>query len=575
MRTGFKLSHRLARGFWVVVSAAALAGCAGESLTNPGNPSNPVSTIIVSPVSANVTVTETLQLSVVLHDANGGSLSGRTVSWSTNDGSIATVTASGLVAGTDTGTATITASSEGKVASATVRVRKKGSVDTLPPPPPPPSTHAGYFVSPSGSSSGDGSQARPWDLPTALANASSKVQPGDTVWLRGGTYRGTFRSSSKLKGTASAWVVVRQYPGERAILDANGGTVSALYVGGEYSVFWGFEFTNSDPNRVLSLTERRTNVIANYANHTKYINLIIHDGGVAFYNESPYYDVEMVGCVIYNNGYQQPDRGHGHAIYLRSNTGPVIARDNIMFNQFGYGVHIFTNPGEGQLNNIRLEGNVSFNNGTLATNSASANILFGGDDYSTGGVMTSNYTYNSPGVAGYNVKVGYGATQNGTIELTGNYFAGGATVIDFGYWSSLTATSNTFMGTGQVIHLSDPALAMSKFAGQTQASLPTSTKVVVRKVLPEVGRANVVVYNWGGDASVSVGLSGIVPTGASYEIRNVQDLFGAPVVSGTYGGGSVTLPIRAVQPPVPVGFSSSRSPSTGTVFSAYVVTIRQ
>jgi hypothetical protein len=572
MTYGFKLSHRLARVFLGAVAAATLSACAGEPVTSP-DLTSPVSTINVSPATATLSVSGTLQLSAVLHDASGATLSGRAVTWTSDAASIATVSAGGLVAASsDTGEATITASSEGRSASAKVKVTR----DSVPQPPPPPSgPHAGYYVSPTGTSAGDGSIDRPWDLPTALANASSKVQPGDTVWLRGGTYHGTFRSSSKLKGTASAWVVVRQYPGERAILDANGGTVSALYVGGEYSVFWGFEFTNSDPKREMSLTERRTNVIANYANHTKYINLIIHDGGVAFYNESPYYDVEMIGCVIYNNGFQRSDRGHGHAIYLRSNTGPVIARDNIMFNQYGYGVHIFTNPGEGQLNNIHLDGNVSFNNGTLSTNSASANILFGGDDYSTGGVMTSNYTYNSPGVAGYNVKVGYGATKNGTIALTGNYFAGGATVIDFGYWSSLTATSNKFMGTGQVIHLSDPALPISKFAGQTQASLPTSTKVVVRKVLPEVGRANVVVYNWGGDASVSVDLSGIMPTGASYEIRNVQDLFGAPVVSGTYGGGAVTLPIRAVQPPVPVGFSTSRSPSTGTVFSAYVVTIRQ
>lgn len=566
MTYGFKLSHRLARVFLGAVAAATLSACAGESFTSP-DLTSPVTNISITPSTASLSVSGTLQLAAVLHDSTGATLSGRAVTWTSDAGSVATVSANGLVAASDTGTATITASSEGRTASATVTVLAGGT--------PPTGSHTGYYVSPTGTSAGDGSIDRPWDLPTALANASSKVQPGDTVWLRGGTYRGTFRSSSKLKGTASAWVVVRQFPGERAILDANSGTVSALYVGGEYSVFWGFEFTNSDPKRVMSLTERRTNVIANYANHTKYINLIIHDGGVAFYNESPYYDVEIVGCVIYNNGFQRTDRGHGHAIYLRSNTGPVIARDNIMFNQFGYGVHIFTNPGEGQLNNIHLENNVSFNNGTLSTNSASANILFGGDDYSTGGVMTSNYTYNSPGVAGYNVKVGYGATKNGTIELTGNYFAGGATVIDFGYWSSLTATSNTFMGTGQVIHLSDPAIAISKFAGQTQASLPTSTKVVVRKVLPEVGRANVVVYNWGGDASVPVDLSGIVPTGATYEIRNVQDLFGAPVVSGTYGGGAVTLPIRAVQPPVPVGFSSSRSPSTGTAFSAYVVTIRQ
>jgi hypothetical protein len=316
-------------------------------------------------------------------------------------------------------------------------------------------------------------------------------------------------------------------------------------------------------------------VIANYASHTKYINLVIHDGGVGFYNESPYFDVEIVGTIIYNIGYQKPDRGHGHAIYLRSNTGPVIARDNILFNQFGFGVHVFTNPGEGQLNNIRVEGNIAFNNGTLASNSTSSNLLFGGDASATGGVMKSNYTYESPSVAAKNVIVGWGSTQNGTMQVQDNYFAGGAQVLDVGYWSSMTATNNQLMGIAGLVTLNDPSILPSTFVGQTQASLPTTTKVVVRKNPYETGRANVAVYNWGQDGSVELDLSGIVPAGAVYEIRNVQDLFGSPVVSGTYGGGSVTLPLRAVQPPVPVGLASSRSPSTGTAFNAYVVTIRQ
>lgn len=567
MKTGFKLSHRLARGFWMVGAAATLAACAGESLTDPiSNPStNPVSSVIVSPTTANVTLSGTLQLSAVLKDAAGATLSGRQVSWTSDAGSIASVSANGLVAAStsDTGEATITASSEGRSASARVKVRKDGT----------PGVRAGHYVSPSGSSSGDGSVGRPWDLPTALANTAGKVQPGDTVWLRGGTYKGSFRSM--LRGTASKPVVVRQYPGERAIIDANGTSVSTWYVGGEYSVFWGFEITNSYPTRVLSSTERRSNVIANYANHTKYINLVVHDGGVGFYNESPYYDVEIVGCVMYNEGFQRPDRGHGHAIYLRSNTGPVTARDNILFNQFGYGVHVFTNPGEGQLNNIRLEGNISFNNGTLSTNSTSSNILFGGDAYSTGGVLKDNYTYESPSVAAKNVEVGYGATKNGTVQLQDNYFAGGATVLEVGYWATLTATNNRLMGASTVVNVNDPAITMSKFTGQTQAALPTATKVVVRKNPYEAGRANIAVYNWGGDGSVAVDLSDILPAGASYEIRNVQDWFGSPVVSGTYSGGSVTLPMRAVSPPVPVGFSSSRAPSTGTQFNAYVVMIRE
>jgi hypothetical protein len=104
--------------------------------------------------------------------------------------------------------------------------------------------------------------------------------------------------------------------------------------------------------------------------------------------------------------------------------------------------------------------------------------------------------------------------------------------------------------------------------------MPTITKVVVRANPYERGRANIVVYNWGQQSSVSVDLSNIVPLNAQYQIRNVQDWFGTPVVSGTYTGGSVTIPMISVAPPVPIGMTSSRSPSTGTAFNTYVVTIQ-
>ncbi|MEK7061424.1 MAG: hypothetical protein AAB954_02070, partial [Patescibacteria group bacterium] len=46
---------------------------------------------------------------------------------------------------------------------------------------------AQYYVSPTGSASGNGSLENPWDLQTAL-NHPAVVHPGDTIWLRGGTY---------------------------------------------------------------------------------------------------------------------------------------------------------------------------------------------------------------------------------------------------------------------------------------------------------------------------------------------------------------------------------------------------
>jgi len=84
----------------------------------------PVATVTVSPASAAVTAGTTRQLTATLRDANGNVLTGRTVTWSTDDPMIATVNSSGLVMGKKQGTAHITATSEGKSDSSTITVNK-------------------------------------------------------------------------------------------------------------------------------------------------------------------------------------------------------------------------------------------------------------------------------------------------------------------------------------------------------------------------------------------------------------------------------------------------------------------
>ena len=555
---GFKLSHRLARGFVSGGIAATLAACAGKDITPPVTATSPVNTITLSPRVASLAVSATVQLSALLQDSTGATLSGRAITWTSAQARVATVSATGLVQATDTGTATITASSEGRQASATITV-----------------TGGGYFVSASGSSSADGSLAHPWSLSAALSGAAGRVQPGDTIWLRGGTYRGAFTVTAG--GSSGQPVVFRQYPGERAIIDGAGtarsGTI--LNVRAPYVVLWGFEITDTDADRTYSQTGNagRPHGVANYASHTQYISLVVHDVGVGIFNDANQSDVEITGSVFYNNGWQGPDRGHGHAIYIRSNTGPVTAHDNVMFNQFGYGVHVFTNPGEAKLNNVHIEDNIAFNSGTLATNSASRNILLGGDDTADRDVVSGNMTWFPATLASVNMQIGYGTLPNGSVTVSNNYSAGGSPVLSMGFWSSVTASGNTFAGTSSVVSIDDPSLSASRFAGQTASTLPTTTKVFVRAVPNDPGRAIVAVYNWGQNSSVTLNLDGILPRGAKYDIRNVQDLNGTPAVSGTYDGGSVSLPIRAVAAPTPVGWQA-RSPATGTLFNAYLVTVR-
>src|SRR4029077_14739203 len=78
--------------------------------------------VTVSPASPSVPVGQTVQLTATPKDGSGNPLSGRTVTWATSNAALATVSASGLVTGVAAGTATITATSEGKSGKATVSV---------------------------------------------------------------------------------------------------------------------------------------------------------------------------------------------------------------------------------------------------------------------------------------------------------------------------------------------------------------------------------------------------------------------------------------------------------------------
>jgi hypothetical protein len=64
----------------------------------------------------------------------------------------------------------------------------------------------------------------------------------------------------------------------------------------------------------------------------------------------------------------------------------------------------------------------------------------------------------------------------------------------------------------------------------------------------------------------------VLKAGDHYEVRNAQDFYGSPVASGTYGGGSVTIPLSAVAAPAPLaGVGQSTLSQTGTEFNAFIV----
>jgi uncharacterized protein YjdB len=101
----------------ITATAAGLIGTAVVTVSLV-----PVASVNVTPASGTVAIGASLQLSASLLDAAGRVLTGRTVTWASADQNTATVTASGLVRGRAKGTTTITTTSEGKKATATIVV---------------------------------------------------------------------------------------------------------------------------------------------------------------------------------------------------------------------------------------------------------------------------------------------------------------------------------------------------------------------------------------------------------------------------------------------------------------------
>src|SRR5205085_7248650 len=162
-------------------------------------------------------------------------------------------------------------------------------------------TVAGWFASTTGTTTGDGSR-QPWDLQTALNGGHGKVLPGDTIWLRGGTYAGTFTGA--LAGTSSAPIIVRQYPGERAMIDGGNSSIETLSVDGQWAVYWGFEVMQSGTARFCDscLAMRPTGVYVRNAHDVKLVNLVVHDVGHGVFTENAAHNIELYGWIVYNGG---------------------------------------------------------------------------------------------------------------------------------------------------------------------------------------------------------------------------------------------------------------------------------
>ncbi len=117
------------RSIPATLSLLILASCGGGGETvappPPPPPPAPVASVALSASGATLVPQQATQLTATPKDAAGNPLSGRAVTWSSSASTIASVNA-GLVTAAAVGSATITATSEGRSAQATITVQDGG-----------------------------------------------------------------------------------------------------------------------------------------------------------------------------------------------------------------------------------------------------------------------------------------------------------------------------------------------------------------------------------------------------------------------------------------------------------------
>lgn len=107
-----------------VGSADITATSEGKSAKTTITVTDPVASVVITPGAVSLTYYDTTTVTAKTLDAAGATVTGRKVTWSSSDTTIATVDSTGMVSAVGVGTATVSATSEGIAGHATITVTR-------------------------------------------------------------------------------------------------------------------------------------------------------------------------------------------------------------------------------------------------------------------------------------------------------------------------------------------------------------------------------------------------------------------------------------------------------------------
>jgi parallel beta-helix repeat protein len=285
-----------------------------------------------------------------------------------------------------------------------------------------------FFVAPTGSDDNVGTIASPW---LTLRHALSRLRAGNTLYLRGGTYTGdanTIDSQTGSVPSGTSWsnpVTIAGYRGELVtIRPPNNVSAIRLTTGAPaYLVFADFAIDMAES----AVGADANGVFVDGGHHIRLERLDVANSttfGIGLSANSEFN--EVLSSKIHNTGYAGSDITNGHGLYVSG--GNNVFEDNDVYDNQGYGMHLYNNAGPFTVRRNIIRKNRFWNNGLHGGAAYGMVVAWGPDN-----VIENNVLHSNPGgILVYSNSVRT-VVQNNTVyansPLQGIYILGASDTI--------------------------------------------------------------------------------------------------------------------------------------------------
>ncbi|MFF4014900.1 CBM35 domain-containing protein [Streptomyces sp. NPDC001843] len=263
-----------------------------------------------------------------------------------------------------------------------------------------PPTSGALYVAPNGTDGAAGTQS----APTTLTSAISRVAPGGTIYLRGGTYNysSTVTVPAGTDGTSGARTTLSAYPGETPVLNFSAQSESpanrGLQLMASYWHVYGITVEHAGDNGIYvggsdNVIER---TVTAYNRDTG-----LQLGRIASTTPSSQWPSHnlILSSESHDNADSDGEDADGFAAKLTTGTGNVFRYD-VSHNNIDDGWDLYTKKDTGAIGPVTIEYSLSYNNGTLSDGTVNKNgdrngYKLGGDDIAVDHVVQHSIAYHN------------------------------------------------------------------------------------------------------------------------------------------------------------------------------------